>query len=225
MSSAPHSGSTTTIKTTSVETSVPNSSSSLSSTTSAPLSSTSTTTTTASSLGTQISNSAASALESVKSSLEKFDNQHQISSQFHDVASSASASIKQGHPLSAITNAPTAARIGQAERAKHQAGPLPENAHVATGTEPKEPSALHSNTMSDKMSDVSSHMKSAISHGHPIHAVSNAGTAAMIGQVEREKHLKGPLPEDAAATGMSAPAGSTTISTSTTSVPAAVTGI
>jgi len=168
----------------------------------------------------KISAGASSAMGSVKTSLNNFDKQHHISDQVADMTSAASAAIKQGHPLNAIANAPAAARIGQAERAKHEAGPLPEDALSATGTEPKEASAISStSTIGDKLSDVGSHMKAAISQGHPIHAISNAGTAAMIGQTEREKHLKGPLAEDA---NMDL---SSSTTTSTSSVPSAVTGI
>jgi len=51
--------------------------------------------------------------------------------------------------------------------------------------------------ISNTAADVASHVSAAVGAGNPIHAAKYAGTAAMIGQVEREKHAHGPLEDEA----------------------------
>lgn len=51
-----------------------------------------------------------------------------------------------------------------------------------------------------KLSDMMSHVGAALHHGHPVHAVTNATTAAKIGECEREKHQRGPLMNEEAGT-------------------------
>jgi hypothetical protein len=47
-----------------------------------------------------------------------------------------------------------------------------------------------------KLSDMMAHVGAALQHGHPVHAVTNASTAAKVGECERVKHVKGPLVDE-----------------------------
>jgi len=190
------------------------------------------------------------------------------------VSSHVGAALKHGHVAHAAKHASTAAVIGEAERQKHESGPLPVGAHAAPGADTTtadgetshvasanassgagssststsgstgptlgekastaasnlgaQASAAASNlsaqastaasNLSDKASaaatsikasasdaaskassqasDAASFAGAAISQGHPVHAAQYAGTAAMIGQVEKEKHAAGPLEDE-----------------------------
>jgi len=52
------------------------------------------------------------------------------SDKLHDMASHASAQLSHGHPITAITDAPAAARIAEAEKHKHAKGPINETAQT-----------------------------------------------------------------------------------------------
>jgi hypothetical protein len=137
---------------------------------------------------------------------------HEVNAQYHigdkvsDAAAHVTAALKHGNVTHAAKHATTAATIGEAERAKHEAGPLPPEAHSATAantssTITSSKSLGTSQTTGEKISntasDVSSYVQSSLSHGHPLDAAKYAPTAAMIGQVEREKHAHGPLEDEA----------------------------
>jgi len=165
---------------------------------------------TGSATGGTVTEKISAGLKSVSDSLSDFDKAHHISSQFHDVTSHVSTAMHRGHPMHAISNMGTAAKIGDAERMKHQHGPLDPNAHTiasseSTGSsaevniEPKEHTDPHpdpaKHTTSNQTGDVIDHVKASLSHGNVLHAAKYAGAAAAIGEVEREKHERGPLPE------------------------------
>lgn len=51
-----------------------------------------------------------------------------------------------------------------------------------------------------KLNDMMSHVGAALHSGHPIHAVTNAGTAVKVGECERIKHERGPIVDESAGT-------------------------
>jgi len=150
---------------------------------------------------TSIKESASAAMQSVGNALTDFDKQHHISTQASDVAAHVTTAINRGNPVHALKNASTAAKIGDIERSKHAHGPLDENAHIAPDArvEPKEHTDPHPDPSQHKTAnaatDMADHVKASLSHGNVIHAAKFANAATVIGNVEREKHEKGPLPE------------------------------
>jgi len=175
-----------------------------------------------------IGNSAAQAVKNLDDSLgvskavSDFDKTHHVSQGMGDATAHMSAALTRGNPIHAISHASTAARVGAAEAAKHEKGPLPDDAHIApeaSGTtnsttttttsstnirthdvvEPKEHTDYHpdpkQHKTSNQLGDMADHVKSSLAHGNVLHAAKYAGAAATIGEVEREKHEKGPLPE------------------------------
>jgi len=174
-----------------------------------------------------IGNSAAQAVKNLDDSLgvskavSDFDKTHHVSQGMGDATAHMSAALTRGNPIHAISHASTAARVGAAEAAKHEKGPLPEDAHIApeaSGTtnstttttsstnirthdvvEPKEHTDYHpdpkQHKTSNQLGDMADHVKSSLAHGNVLHAAKYAGAAATIGEVEREKHERGPLPE------------------------------
>jgi len=150
---------------------------------------------------THIKDKASAAFQSVGNAVSDFDNRHHISSQVNDATAHVTTAMNRGHPMHAIANATTAAKIGDAERTKHAHGPLDENAHIApdANVEPKEHTDPHPDPTQHKTanaaSDMVDHVKASLSHGNVVHAAKFANAAAVIGEVEREKHEKGPLPE------------------------------
>jgi len=150
---------------------------------------------------TSIKQSASAAMQSVGNAVSDFDKQHHISSQVSDVAAHVTTAINRGNPGHALSHATTAAKIGDAERTKHAHGPLDENAHIAADArvEPKEHTDPHPDPSQHKTAnaatDMADHVKASLSHGNIIHAAKFANAATVIGEVEREKHEKGPLPE------------------------------
>jgi len=150
---------------------------------------------------TSIKDSASAALQNVGNAISDFDKQHHISTQASDVAAHVTTAINRGNPVHALKNASTAAKIGDIERSKHAHGPLDENAHMAPDArvEPKEHTDPHPDPSQHKTAnaatDMADHVKASLSHGNVIHAAKFANAATVIGNVEREKHEKGPLPE------------------------------
>jgi len=204
MSTSVHKETTTTITTPPLI----NSSTVSSSSSSAGSSTASSTSSSDSSLGQRMSDglttmkeTASAAMQSVGNAINDFDKQHHISTQVSDVASHVTTAINRGNPVHALKNAGTAAKIGDAERAKHAHGPLDENAHIASDArvEPKEHTDPHPDPSQHKIAnaatDMADHVKASLSHGNVTHAAKFANAAAVVGQVEREKHEKGPLPE------------------------------
>lgn len=232
----------------------------------------------ASSAGHTISEKAQVAGQMISEKAHDVDTKYHLGDKMRDAASFAGAALKQGNPIHAMKHAGDAAAIGQAERAKHEAGPLPEGAHSASashqladstqnygasttsggyGSTPAQPSNMEvakekaseaaatvsaaastagakiSNTASvaasnmsasmnsaantasikahelqgqmqhsmaststnlgNKSSDAASFTSAALKEGNPGFAISNVGTAAMIGQAERDKHAIGNL--------------------------------
>jgi len=207
MSTSVHKESTTTITTPPLM-----NSSSASSTTSSTSSSTASTSSASSSTDptftqrvsdglTSIKDSASAALANVGNAISDFDKQHHISTQASDVASHVTTAINRGNPVHALKNASTAAKIGDVERTKHAHGPLDDNAHIAADArvEPKEHTDPHpdpsKHQTANAATDMVDHVKASLSHGNVIHAAKFANAATVIGNVEREKHEKGPLPE------------------------------
>lgn len=164
----------------------------------------------------------------VSKAVSDFDKSHHVSQGVGDATAHMSAALTRGNPMHAISHASTAAKVGAAEAAKHEKGPLPDDAHMAheasggsnsnrtttsstTTTnsntnirthdvvEPKEHTDYHpdpkQHKTSNQLGDMADHVKSSLSHGNVLHAAKYAGAAAAIGEVEREKHERGPLPE------------------------------
>ena len=161
------------------------------------------------SAGAAISSAAQQAGAAISSTAQSIDAKYHVSDKVSDATAHVTAALKHGHPAHAAKHATTAAAIGDAERAKHQAGPLADDAHAAAaGGGGLTSSTVHtssslgsSESTTDKISnsaaDVASHVSAAVNAGNPLHAAKYAGTAAMIGQVEREKHAHGPLDDEA----------------------------
>jgi len=155
-------------------------------------------------VGSAIESAAVKAGHAISSAAHNVDAKYHIHDKVSDASAHVSAALKQGHPVHAAKYANAAAVMGEAERAKHEQGPLPADAHAAGAS-----SASTSTTttlgskesttdkISNTASDVASHAQAALSHGHPLNAVKYAPTAAMVGQVEREKHAHGPLEDEA----------------------------
>lgn len=227
--------------------------------------------------GQVISEKAAAAGHAISEKAHDVDTRFHIGDKMRDAASFAGAALKQGNPIHAAKHVGSAAAIGSAERAKHEAGPLPEGAHSATHqladstqnvgvstihTTPAQPTNMEiakekvsdaaaqvsaaashagtqisnsasaaasnmsasmssaANTASVKASEMGANMQhsmattstnvgnkatdaasfagTALKQGNPVFAASNAGTAAMIGQAERDKHAIGELHSEAA---------------------------
>jgi len=133
----------------------------------------------------------------VSKALNDFDATHHVSAKLGDAASHMSAAINRGNPVHAFSHATTAAKIGEAERIKHEKGPMPGSSN--DNVEPKEHTDYQADPSQHKTSnsiaDVGDHVKASLAHGNVIHAAKYAGAAAAIGEVEREKHQRGPLPE------------------------------
>jgi len=174
--------------------------------------------------GTAIASAAHSASTAVSNAAHDFDSRHHVSDKVSDMTSHVGAALKQGNPIHAAKHIGTAATIGEAERVKHEHGPLPEGAHVAptvgsvTSSNPVPNSSSTSASLSgsasaaasnlsnsastlgkkisDSATDAASFAGAAISQGNPIHAAKYASTAATIGAVEREKHEHGPLTDE-----------------------------
>ena len=153
-------------------------------------------------------NAAVSAGAAISSAAHNFDAQHHISDKVSDATSHMAAALKQGNPLHAAKHASTAAAIGDAERAKHEAGPLDPNAHAAGTSSATTSSTITSSStlgssqtttekISNSAADMAAHVQASMAAGHPVHAAKYAGTAAMIGQAEVEKHAHGPLEDEA----------------------------
>ena len=158
------------------------------------------------SAGAAISSAAQQAGAAISHTAQSIDAKYHVSDKVSDATAHVTAALKHGHPAHAAKHAGTAAAIGDAERAKHEAGPLPDDAHAAGGgltssTVHTSSSLGSSESTTDKISnsaaDVASHVSAAVNAGNPLHAAKYAGTAAMIGQVEREKHAHGPLEDEA----------------------------
>lgn len=153
---------------------------------------------------TAIGDSASNAIKAVderlgvSAALSDFDSTHHVSGKVTDAASHFTAAINRGNPLHAVSNVGTAAMIGDAERAKHEKGPLAGSMNEAA-VEPKEHTDYHpdptQHKTSNQLGDVSDHVKASLAHGNIVHAAKYAGAATVIGQAEREKHERGPLPE------------------------------
>ena len=141
------------------------------------------------SAGAAISSAAQQAGAAISQTAHNIDVKYHVSDKVSDATAHVTAALKHGHPAHAAKHASTAAAIGDAERAKHEAGPLADDAHAATGGLTSETvhtsSTLGSNeSTTDKISnsaaDVASHVSAAVNAGNPLHATKYAGTAAMI---------------------------------------------
>jgi hypothetical protein len=75
----------------------------------------------------------AAAGTAIQQKAHEVDDKYHISNKASDMASHVGTALKHGHPGHAVKHATTAATIGEAERAKHEHGPLPEGAHAAPG--------------------------------------------------------------------------------------------
>ena len=158
-----------------------------------------------------------SAGAAISSAAHNVDAKYHVSDKVSDATSHMAAAIKQGNPLHAAKHATTAAAIGDAERAKHEHGPLPADAHAA-GTQAASTSSTiassstlgSSQTTGEKISnsaaDAAAHVQASMAQGNPLHAAKYAGTAAMIGQAEVEKHAHGPLTDEGSIKAADAPA-------------------
>jgi len=167
----------------------------------------------AQSAGAAISAAASQAGTAISNAAHDFDSRHHVSDKASDMAAHVGAALKHGNPVHAAKHASTAATIGDAERAKHEAGPLADGAHVAntvgtatssttTTTSSSGPSisdqaSAAATKIGNQASDAASFAGAAISAGNPIHAAKYASTAATIGEVEREKHAHGLLDNEA----------------------------
>ena len=80
---------------------------------------------------THVQAAAVSTGAAISSAAHNVDAKYHVSDKVSDAASHVSAAIKHGNPVHAAKHASTAATIGDAERAKHEAGPLPAEAHAA----------------------------------------------------------------------------------------------
>jgi hypothetical protein len=136
------------------------------------------------------------------------DTRYHVSNKVSDATSHMSAALKHGNPVHAAKHASSAAAIGEAERHKHEQGPLPPEAHSAATSSATTSSTITQSTtlgssqttgekISNSAADVSSHVQASLAQGNPLHAAKYAATAAMIGQAEREKHAHGPLEDEA----------------------------
>jgi hypothetical protein len=154
-----------------------------------------------------VKEAAVSAGAAISSAAHNVDNKYHVSDKVSDATSHMTAAIKHGNPVHAAKHASTAAAIGEAERAKHEHGPLPEDAHMVSTSSTTTSSTITSSstlgtsqTTSQKISnsaaDVASHVQASMGQGNPLHAAKYAATAAMIGQAEREKHAHGPLTDE-----------------------------
>ena len=154
-----------------------------------------------------VKDAAITAGAAISSAAHNVDTKYHVSDKVSDATSHMAAALKQGNPLHAAKHASTAATIGDAERAKHEAGPLPSDAHVAGTSSTTTSSTITSSStlgtsqtttekISNSAADVAAHVQASIAQGNPVHAAKYAGTAAMIGQAEREKHAHGPLTDE-----------------------------
>jgi len=198
---------------------------------------------------------------SVNQPQQQHPQQGGFGTKLNDMMAHVSAALSHGHPVHAVTNASTAAKVGECERAKHEKGPLVDdnlgttnsnslnNPNFNAAGQPYEntssaaqfnqptsntfnqstaygnPSTTYGNqstlnqssgnsnyTTSDKFHDMASHASAQLSHGNPIHAVTDAPAAARIAEAEKLKHAKGPLNEpavmnDSTLSGQSIPSG------------------
>jgi len=181
----------------------------------------------ASNAASSISAAAQSAAHSISEKAHDIDTRYHLGEKARDAASFAGNALKQGNPLHAMKHAGTAATIGEAERAKHEAGPLPEGAHAAntetgtvsgthaqsaTGPSTSQPQTLSQNStlasaeksvtstatnIGTRASDAASFAGAALKEDNPVFAAQYAGTAAMIGQAERDKHAAGNMQNEA----------------------------
>lgn len=237
----------------------------------------------ASSAGHTISEKAQVAGHIISEKAHDVDTKYHLGDKMRDMASFAGAALKQGNPIHAMKHVGDASAIGSAERAKHEAGPLPEGAHSAStshqladstqnvgvsttvggyNSTPAQPtnmeiakekvsdaaasvqaaastagakisqqaqvaassasaslsSAAHttsvkahevganmsssmsttSTNLGNQASDAASFTGAALKEGNPVFAAQYAGTAAKIGQAEREKHAIGNLESESA---------------------------
>jgi hypothetical protein len=154
-----------------------------------------------------VKDAAVSAGAAISSAAHNVDTKYHVSDKVSDATSHMAAAIKHGNPVHAAKYAPTAAAIGEAERAKHEHGPLPEDAHMASTSSATTSSTITSSStlgtsqtrtekISNSAADVASHVQASMAQGNPLHAAKYATTAAMIGQAEREKHAHGPLTDE-----------------------------
>jgi len=155
--------------------------------------------------GAAIQSAAVSAGAAISSTAHNVDAKFHISDKMSDATSHVTTALKHGNVAHAAKHATTAATIGEAERAKHAAGPLPPDAHSAatssaTVTQSSAPGMSQTTTekISNAASDVAAHVSASLAQGHPVHAAKHASTAAIIGQAEMEKHAHGLLEDETA---------------------------
>jgi hypothetical protein len=125
----------------------------------------------------------------------------------------ASANAQSIHPTTNSSATPTlsekasaaASNLGaQASTTASNLSAQASNAASTAGTKISAVAAdLHASAsetaskLSNQAADASSFAGAALSQGHPVHAAKYATTAAVIGQIEREKHAAGPLEHEA----------------------------
>jgi len=140
--------------------------------------------------------------DKVNETAHEIDAKYHLGDKARDAASHVGAALKSGNPIHAVKHAGTAATIGEAERLKHEQGPIPENAHSAEAGVGNVTNATASSVTSSsstgssigqKVSDSAAFTSAAISAGNPGFAAKNATTAAVIGSAEAQKHAAGNL--------------------------------
>jgi len=150
-----------------------------------------------------IAAAATSAAEAISLKAHEVDVRYHMSEKASDAVAFAGTAIKHGNPVHAAKHVSSAGAIGEAERAKHANGPLPEGLHTVESANTVDPLKQNQvpaaaqpevrSEMSEKAHDAVSFAETALKQGHPIHAAKYASTAATIGEAERAKHASGPL--------------------------------
>jgi hypothetical protein len=125
---------------------------------------------------------------------QKFSN---LGHQINEAVTNASQHINDSINQHSSKNTTTTAHTNTANQQYNTVTPASEG---ISNTQLHQEHQQTQGGLGSKLSDMMAHVGAALHHGHPVHAVTNATTAAKIGEAERQKHQRGPLMDEAAGT-------------------------